>query len=173
MVTVVTVVTRNHIHKHSLGDTGRVWGQQMDCCRVPPVSWSQPADEILSVFSDSGRCWDLSSLWIISEWNYFVTPQPLMADHTGYTSASPPSQICIFHRTNFVTFNPKIDNQFNLAFGEWIIFPFWWAISFTFRHNLTESEFYTHTKSLWLSCLFIVMFTFEKEKERWEETFNY
>ena len=87
-------------------------------------------------------CGDVSSLWIISEWNYFVTP---LSSHVGShkvpTLAISRSQICIFHRTDFVTFNPKIDNQFNLAFGEWIIFPFWWAISFTFRHNLTESKF--------------------------------
>ena len=112
-------------------------------------------------------CGDVSSLWIISEWNYFVTP---LSSHVGShrvpTLAISRSQICIFHRTDFVTFNPKIDNQFNLAFGEWIIFPFWWAISFTFRHiwlNL-NSKFYSPHLSAPLVIVYIVLlFTFEKE----------
>ena len=104
--------------------------------------------------SDPG-CGDVSSLWIISEWNYFVTPQ---SSHVGsHRVAISRGQICIFHRTDFVTFNPKIDNQFNLAFGEWIIFPFWWAISFTFRHNLTESKFYSPHLSPLLSWLLFTL----------------
>ena len=108
---------------------------------------------------------DVSSLWIISEWNYFVTPQSShVGSHRVPTLAISRSQICIFHRTDFVTFNPKIDNQFNLAFGEWIIFPFWWAISFTFRHNLTESKFYSpHLSAALVIIVYIVLFTFEKE----------
>ena len=146
-------------HKHSL--TSETPHQYMLNDNRCWLSWG----DIHRVFPTLRlEMWDASSLWIIREWNYFVTPQ---SSHVGsHRVAISRGQICIFHRTDFVTFNPKIDNQFNLAFGEWIIFPFWWAISFTFRHNLTESKFCSPQHS---ACLHCVLFTFEKEKVETEK----